>query len=88
MASNHHSTRERKREREREIKLLPQTNSPEVDYSLFILVVVLVMLERLEKQPGTAPASFPPPIFVGTAFVLWFCVLQCHLTRNPHSIFI
>jgi hypothetical protein len=64
MASNPHSTRET------EIKLLPQTHSPEVDFSLFIMVAVLVMLERLEKRPGMAPAAFPPPIFIGIAFVL------------------
>jgi hypothetical protein len=32
------------------------------------------MLERLEKRPGTAPAVFPPPIFTGSASVLWFRV--------------
>jgi hypothetical protein len=38
------------------------------------MVAVLVMLERLEKQPGMAPAAFPPPIFVGSAYVSWFRV--------------
>jgi hypothetical protein len=52
MASNQYSTRER------EIKLLPQTHSLEVDYSLFIVVAVLVMLEM---RPGIAPATFPLP---------------------------
>jgi hypothetical protein len=45
-----------------------------VDYSLFIMVAMLVMLERLEKRLGTALAAFFPPIFAGSAFVLWFCV--------------
>jgi hypothetical protein len=45
-----------------------------VKYSLFIMVVVFVMLERLEKQPGTTLAAFPPQIFAGTAFVSWFHV--------------
>jgi hypothetical protein len=40
-----------------------------VDYSLSIMVVVLAMTERLEKQLGTAPATFPSPIFTGLAFV-------------------
>jgi hypothetical protein len=70
MASNQYS----KREREREIKLLPQTHSPKVDYSLFIMVAVLVMFERLEKRLGMAPVVFPPPIFVGTTSILWFLV--------------
>jgi hypothetical protein len=61
------------REREREIKLLPQTHSPEMDYSLFIMVAVLVMLERLEMRLGTAPAVFPP-IFTGSTSVSWFHV--------------
>jgi hypothetical protein len=72
MASKHHSTRER--EREREIKLLPQTHSTEVDYSLFIMVAVLVMLERLEKRSGIAPAAFPPRMFTGSASVSLFHV--------------
>jgi hypothetical protein len=59
---------------EREIKLLPQTHSLEVVYSHFIMVAVLVMLEGLEKRPGTAPTSFPPPIFAGSASVSWLCV--------------
>jgi hypothetical protein len=45
-----------------------------VDYSLFIMVAVLVMFERLEKRWGMAPVVFPPPIFVGTASILWFLV--------------
>jgi hypothetical protein len=56
-------------------KLLPQTHSPEVDYSLFIMVAVLVMSERLEKLPGATPAVFPPPNFARIAsvsFVLCF----------------
>jgi hypothetical protein len=57
---------------ERDIKLLPQTHSPEVDYSLFIMVAVLGMLERLEKRLGATLAAFPPPIFTGTTFVLCF----------------
>jgi hypothetical protein len=42
------------------------------------MVVVLVMLERLEKRPMTALATFPPPIFAGSAFVLWF-----HVSPSP-----
>jgi hypothetical protein len=64
MACKYHSTRER----EREIKLLPQTHSAEADNSLFIMHGgELVMLERLEKQPGMASTVFPHPIFAGLA---------------------
>jgi hypothetical protein len=45
-----------------------------VDYSLFIMVVVLVMSERLEKRLVAAPAVFPPLNFTGIAFVSWFYV--------------
>ena len=58
--------------REREIKLLPQTHSPEVDYSLFIMETVMMMLERMEIQPGMAPVAFFPPIFAGSGSVLVF----------------
>ena len=37
---------------EREIKLLSQTHSPEVDYSPFIIMAVLEVLERVEMQPA------------------------------------
>jgi hypothetical protein len=59
---------------EREIKLLPQTHTSKVDYSLFIMVAVLVMSERLEKRSRTATTAFPPPIFANSAFVSWFRV--------------
>jgi hypothetical protein len=56
-------------------KLLPQTHSPEVEYSLFIMVAVLVMSERLEKRSGATPAAFPlqslleQPLFHGFMFL-------------------
>jgi hypothetical protein len=72
MASKHHSTREKWN------KLLTGTHSSEVDYSLFIMVmVVLVMLERLEKRPGASLAAFPPPIFTATGGMAW---LGAHTT--------
>ena len=69
MASNQHSTRER------EIKQLPQTHSPEVDHSLFIMETLMMMLERVEMQPGMALAAFPSPIFAGSASVSVFLPL-------------
>jgi hypothetical protein len=45
-----------------------------VDYSIFIMVAILVMSERLEKRPEMAPAMFPPPIFAGSASISWFQV--------------
>jgi hypothetical protein len=40
------------------------------------------MTERLEKQLGTAPATFPSPIFTGLAFVSWFRVSPPPLCEN------
>jgi hypothetical protein len=68
MASKHHSIREKQN------KLMPQTHSPEVYYSLFIMVAVLVISVRLEKRPGVTLVAFPPPIFAGTTSVSLFCV--------------
>jgi hypothetical protein len=31
-----------------------------MNYSLFIMVAVLVTIERLEKQLGATPPEFPP----------------------------
>jgi hypothetical protein len=45
-----------------------------MDYSLFMAVMMVLMLERAEKRPGATPAAFPPPIFTGIAFVSVFCV--------------
>jgi hypothetical protein len=52
----------------------PSTHSSKVDYSHFIMVAVLVMLERLEKWPGAIPVAFPPPIFAEITSVSWFRV--------------
>jgi hypothetical protein len=52
--------------REKWNKLLTQTHSPEVEYSLFIMVAMVVMSERLDKRTGATLAVFSPPIFTGT----------------------
>jgi hypothetical protein len=46
------------------------------------------MLERLEKRPGATPEVFPPPIFAGIAFVLWFCVSSPPPQENASGVFI
>jgi hypothetical protein len=63
-----------KYKRERVIKLLPQTHCPEEDYSLFMAMSMVLMLEKLEKHLGATPAAFPPPIFVGTTSIYVFRV--------------
>jgi hypothetical protein len=43
-----------------------------VEYSLFMAVIMVLTSERVEKRPRATPAAFPPPNFVGTAFVSVF----------------
>ena len=43
-------------------KLLPQTHSPGVDYSLFIMETVEALLGEMETMPAALRRSFPPPI--------------------------
>ena len=69
--------------REREIKLLPQTRSPEVDYSPLIMVMMRKTLEKVEIPPTAAPAEFPPPIFAAAASVFVFrCFCGAPLQRT------
>ena len=42
--------------------LLPQTHSPEVDYSLFIMATVATSLGVMETTPAALRRSFPPPV--------------------------
>ena len=51
-----------KNKRERYIVLLPQTHSPEVDYSFFIMEAVEMVLEEMETSPAGLRRSFPSPI--------------------------
>ena len=43
--------------------LLPQTHSPAVDYSLFIMETVEMSMEKVETSPAGLRWSSPPPIF-------------------------
>ena len=40
--------------------LLPQTHSPAVDYSLFIMETVEMSMEKVETSPAGLRRSFPP----------------------------
>ena len=55
--------------------LLPQTHSPVVDYSLFIMETVEMSMEKVEASPAWLCRSFPPPIFSLLISVFWF--LSC-----------
>ena len=56
--------------------LLPQTHSPAVDYSLFIMETVEMSMEmsmeKVEASPAGLRQSFPPPIFSLLISVFWF----------------
>jgi hypothetical protein len=59
----------------REIGQATATNrSTEVDYPLFMAVMMVLTSDRVEKRPRATPAVFPPPIFAGTASVSVFHV--------------
>jgi hypothetical protein len=45
-----------------------------VDYSLFMVVSMVVMSERVEKGPRATPTVFPLPIFDGIASIYVFHV--------------
>jgi hypothetical protein len=39
-------------------------------------VMMVLTSERMEKHPGATSAAFPPPVFIGTAFVSMFVFLR------------
>jgi hypothetical protein len=53
---------------------MSQTHSLEVDYSLFMAVMMVLMLERVKKRRRATSAAFLPPIFAGTTYVSIFHV--------------
>ena len=70
-------------------KLLPQTHSPEVYYSLFIMETVEKSLEKMETTPAAPRRSFPPPICSSRSLFSCFCVFAALLSeRHRGSIFI
>jgi hypothetical protein len=68
--------------------LLPQTHSPEVEYNLFMAVMIMLMSERVDKCPGATLAAFPPPIFAGTTTVSLFHISLLSPLGNIEGVFI
>jgi hypothetical protein len=60
---------------------MPLTHSSEVEYSLFMVGMMVLMSERVEKRPGVTSTMFPPPIFAGTASVSVF-----HISPPPRIV--
>ena len=70
-------------------KLLPETHSPGVDYSLFIMETVEKSLEKVETTPPAPRRSFPPPICSSRSLFRGFCVSAALSSeRVRESIFI
>ena len=62
--------------------LLPQTHSPAVDYSLFIIETVEMSMETVETSPAGLRRNFPPPIFSLLIFVSDFSHVAALLWKN------
>ena len=77
-----------KLKREEIHKLLPQTHSPEVDYSLFIMETVEKSLEKVETTPAAPRRSFPPPICNSRSLFRGFCVSAALLPENIGGLFL
>jgi hypothetical protein len=43
-----------------------------MDYSLFMEVMMVLTLEKVEKRLGATPTAFSSPIFAGTASISCF----------------
>ena len=62
--------------------LLPQTHSPAVDYSLFIMETVEMSMEKKETSPAGLRRSSPPPICSLLVFVSCFFCLAALSSKN------
>ena len=62
--------------------LLPETHSPAVDYSLFIMETVEMSMEKGETSPTGLRRSFPPLIFSLLICVSGFSRVAALLWKN------
>jgi hypothetical protein len=62
--------------------LLPQTHSPEVDYSLFMVEMVEMSMEKMETMPAAPRRSFPPPICSSRSSFSCFCDMAALVFEN------
>ena len=68
--------------------LLPQTHSPEVDYSLFIMETVEMLMEKKETSPAALRRGFPPPICSLLVFVSCFSRVAALSSKNVGGLFL
>jgi hypothetical protein len=59
-----------------------------VDYSLFMVVMMVLTSERVEKRSGATLAAFPPPIFAKTASISVFRVYPPPLIAIIQGVYI
>ena len=76
------------RSRERYIKLLLQTHSPEVDYSLLIMVMRLLDLGGVEISPVAAPEESSPPMVADSGWISVFLIYAPPPSRDASGTFI
>ena len=69
-------------------KLLLQTHSPGVVYSLFIMEPVEKSLEEMETTPAAPRRSFPPPISNSKCLFRGFCVSAALLSEGRRGLFL
>ena len=68
--------------------LLPQTHSPEVDYSLFIMEMVEMLMEKKETSSTALRQSFPPPIRSLLVYVSCFSRVAALPSKKVGGLFI
>ena len=68
--------------------LLPQTHSPEVDYSLFIMETVEMLMAKKETSPAALRRSFPPPICSLLVSVSCYSRVAALPSKNVGGLFI
>ena len=59
-----------------------------VDYSPFIMVMMVEMLEKMETTPAAPRRSFPPPICSFRSSVSWFCVSAALASEGRRGLFL
>ena len=59
-----------------------------VDYSPFIMVMMVEMLEKMETTPAAPRRSFPPPICNSRSLFRCFCVSAALLPENVGGLFL
>ena len=65
--------------------LFPQTHSPEVDYSLFMMETVEMSMEKKEISPAAPRRSFPPPICSSLVSVSGFSRVAAPISKNAEG---